>query len=201
MEFNEQIHEKGHHIKSKLNHMLEKDHSVKCTTFATVPLINHFGFNWKNCVLSCKPIVLIRHLPLPCKLMLNIDSTGCNAVVCLQGECLKWWSYTVRGEKINVPSASYSSLSSSLPAAQLTLQRASHARKPSGSCSNHVWPGWVLAFWAVEPCVCPSLSLQPPVNENIGTAFSLNVWLWQQSASQNLEEKSRRDCLAVSLAS
>ena len=73
----EQIHKKGHHIKWKLNYLLEEDHDVKCTTFATVPLTNHFGFNWKKFLLCCNPLVLVWRFPWPCKLMLNIDSMGC----------------------------------------------------------------------------------------------------------------------------
>lgn len=130
----------------------------------TVPLINHLGFNWKKCILSCSPLVLVKHWPWPCKLMLNIDSTGWwdfDAVVCLQGKCLKQQSCAPRGEQVNVPSASYTYLFSCPPAAQLTLEGASHPRKPSGSCFSHMWPGWVLPSRVVGSCACLDLPLQP----------------------------------------
>lgn len=99
-------------------------------------------------MLSCNPLVLVRHLPQPSKLMLNIDSSGWwdfTAVVFPQGKRLKWWSYAFLGEKVNIPSASYTSLFLGPPAAQLTLG------SPRSPWREHRAPGNVQA---PAPAMC-----------------------------------------------
>lgn len=148
--------------------MLEKDHNIKCTTFATVPLINHFCFNWKKCILSCNPFVLVRQSPWHCKLLLNIDSSGrwdFNAVVRLQSERLKKWSYILGGEQVNRPSARYTSLSPGPPAAPLTLEQ--HRTPGNLQAPAPAMCGqdgcWAVRRWGPVPalvCLCNLLLIK-----------------------------------------
>lgn len=137
----------------------QKDHDVKCITFTTLPLTNHFSFNWKKCILSHNVPVLVMHFPQLWKLMLNIDYAGWwdfIAVVCPQGESWKRWNYGLVDVQVNITSVSYTSLSSGPPhcpahlgVPPLTLERASHPGKPSvstpatcgqdGSCPFRQW--------------------------------------------------------------
>lgn len=155
----DQIHKKRPPCEMKIKLHAQKDHSVKCTTFATIHLTNHFSFNWKKCILCHNPPVLVMHLPQLWKLMLNIDYAGWwdfIAVVCPQGERWKPWSYDLTGAQVNIPSVSYTSLSSIPPhwpahpgIPPHTLEWASHPGKPSvsppatcgqdGSCPFRQW--------------------------------------------------------------
>lgn len=139
----DQIHKKRPPCEMKIKLHAQKDHSIKCTTFTTICLTNHFSFNWKKCILCHNPPVLVMHLPQLWKLMLNIDYAGWwdfIAVVCPQGESWKPWSYDLTGAQVNTPSVSYTSPSSIPPHCPahpwippLTLEWASHPGKPSVS--------------------------------------------------------------------